>query len=396
MMGKALMAEASTTRFESVIAGIRGYLSEQLGELEHELDAARQSVAELNEQLAAKQSSIEVLVASRDLLLAKLNELDSALAESAVVTLPRQSRTETEQPAAPQAEAVAVTEAVETAAATPEADDATEQAPATKARKLNTGQRDVLAFLEATPGVHKVSEIATGVGGADAGNAAVQAVRRALAVLTEAGLATKSTQSGTAFYSTAATEVPAVATTTESTEAVEADEAPVEAPAAPVTRRARARKTAPAKAGTKQAGPKKTGPKKAAKRTPRAAAATTTVADTTDDTTSTPAAPARARKSRSAKGGAAVAKAPAAEAAVPAAAAEKSLRADRSKIVATLLAATEPQSAGEVSRTVMGDEWRTSDATNFRKVLKSMTAEGLVAEHLSDNNRTRYTATAGA
>lgn len=101
------MAETSTTRFESVIAGIRGYLSEQLGELERELDEARQSVVELNEQLAAKQSSIEVLVASRDLLATKLNELDGAMAQSAVTALPRQPHAETEQPAAPQAEAVA-------------------------------------------------------------------------------------------------------------------------------------------------------------------------------------------------------------------------------------------------------------------------------------------------
>jgi Fe2+ or Zn2+ uptake regulation protein len=77
-------------------------------------------------------------------------------------------------------------------------------------------------------------------------------------------------------------------------------------------------------------------------------------------------------------------------------AAEKSVRADRTKIVATLLSASEPQSAGEVSRTVMGAEWRSSDATNFRNVLKSMVAEGVVAEHPGENNRTRYTVAASS
>jgi Fe2+ or Zn2+ uptake regulation protein len=70
---------------------------------------------------------------------------------------------------------------------------------------------------------------------------------------------------------------------------------------------------------------------------------------------------------------------------------QKTVRADRTKIVATLLGSPEPQSAAEVSRTVMGSQWKSSDATNFRNVLKSMAAEGIVAEHLGENNRSRYT-----
>ena len=406
------MAEESTTRFESVIAGIRGYLTEQLSELERELDDARQSVTELNEQLAAKQSSIEVLVASRDLLAAKLNELDGVITESAVATLPGQLHAETEQPAAPQAEAVAAADVPdETPADAPAetATDAAEEKPATKARKLNAGQSQVLAFLEATPGVHQVSEIAAGVAGPDAGNAAAQAVRRALAVLTQAGLATKSTQSGTAFYSVAATEAPATAAatastetaaSTETTEAAEATgtaattetaEATETTTTAPATRRARTRKAAPAKADAQQAAPKKTAKRPAAK---RATAKTVAVAE--EASSEAPVSIPRARKAGTAKGRATTAKVPVAEAAPSADAAEKTLRADRTRILATLQAAGEPQSAGEVSRTVMGDDWRTSDATNFRHVLKNMTTEGLVAEHLGDNNRTRYTAASGA
>ncbi|WP_042438729.1 hypothetical protein [Streptacidiphilus albus] len=405
------MAEVSTTKFDSVIAGIRGYLGEQLGELERELDEARQSLAELREQLAAKQSSIEVLVASRDLLATKLSELDGAMTGSAVVALPRQSRAETEQPTAPQAEVVAVAESpVETSAESPAetSADAVEEKSVTTAGKPNAGQRQVLDFLEATPGVHRVSEIATGVAGPDAGNAAAQAVRRALAALVQTGLATKSSQSGTAFYSATEAESPAPAAaaaaiaetaetsaptataesadTAEIAGSVESAESVEEVPAAPAPRRARTRKAAPVKANAKQ-----TGPKKAAKRRPaRATAATTAVAEEAGD--EAPASTPRVRKTRTAKGRAA-AEAPAAEVAAPTGAAEKSLRADRAKIVATLRAAADPQSAGEVSRTVMGDDWRASDATNFRQVLKSMTAEGLVAEHHGEKNRTRYTAT---
>ena len=369
------MAEVSTSRFESVIAGIRGYLSEQLGELEGELHEARRSVAELHEQLAAKQSSIEVLVASRDLLAAKLNELDRAMTESAVAVLPDPLHNETEPSIASPAEAVAVDETPAGTLA-----DTAEEKPAATERKLNAGQRRVLDFLEATPGVHQVSEIATGVAGPDAGKAAAQAVRRALAVLTQAGLATKSTQSGTAFYSATAAEATAAAGA--STAIAETAEASEEAPAAPVTRRARAHKAAPAKA-------KKSAPKKAAKRPARATATTTAVAGEAGD--EAPMSTTRPRKARAAKDRAA-AEVLTAEAAAPADTAEKPLRADRARIVATLLAAAVPQSAGEVSRTVMGDDWRASDVTNFRQVLKSMTAEGLVAEHLGDNNRTRYSA----
>ncbi|QMU77019.1 hypothetical protein GXW83_16215 [Streptacidiphilus sp. PB12-B1b] len=404
------MAEASTTTFESVIAGIRGYLNEQLGELERELDAARQAVTQLNDQLTSKQSSIEGLIASRDLLAAKLRELDGALAESATVTLPRQSRAEADTAAAPQDETVAAVRTVEAveAVAEPAAAEAAQPeaaptAPA-KARKLNGNQRNVLGFLETTPGVHKVSEIAAAVNGPDADNAATQAVRRALATLTRTGLATKSTQSGTAFYSAAETATGTVAVTeaaavvAEAVEAVQPVEAAEEAAAESVAAAPKARtrkaatRTAPKKAAPKKAAPKKaakaTGAKKTAKRPSRAVAATPaeTIADAPSAAAETPSTPARARK-RAAKKVAA---------ASPADAGERTLRADRAKIVATLQAATEPQSAGDVSRTVMGDEWRTSDATNFRKVLKSMATEGVVAEHVGENNRARYTAASGA
>ena len=72
------------------------------------------------------------------------------------------------------------------------------------------------------------------------------------------------------------------------------------------------------------------------------------------------------------------------------------MRADRTKIVAALLAASEPQSAGDVSRTVMGSDWRASDATNFRNVLKNMVTEGVIAEHIGENNRARYTVAASS
>ena len=41
-------------------------------------------------------------------------------------------------------------------------------------------------------------------------------------------------------------------------------------------------------------------------------------------------------------------------------------------------------------------EGPSSDATNFRNVLKSMVAEGVVAEHVGENNRSRYTVAASS
>jgi hypothetical protein len=42
----------------------------------------------------------------------------------------------------------------------------------------------------------------------------------------------------------------------------------------------------------------------------------------------------------------------------------------------------------------MGSQWKSSDATNFRSVLKSMVTEGVVEEHVGENNRSRYTVAA--
>jgi Fe2+ or Zn2+ uptake regulation protein/uncharacterized coiled-coil protein SlyX len=325
MMGKALMTDVSNSKLESVLSGIRGYLNGQLAELEDELDTAQRSARELSEQLAAQQASGEALVASRDLLVAKLAELDGAVTDSTTVAGRRKAR----QKAAGTVPA-SVVAAVEGDAplGSFEAEAPGEpSAPAT----LNAHQREVLGFLETTPGVHKVTEIAAAVSGPEATPAAVQAIRRSLGVLTVAGLATKSTQSGTAFYS-----------------------APE--PTTPVAAK-------PRKAATKKAAAKKAVAEKA-------------VAEK----------PAKAARSKAAK----PAKAPAAKPADDAAA--KPVRADRAKIVATLLVAEEPQSAAELSRTLMGDDWKSSDATNFRNVLKSLTAKGFVIEHRGEDNRARYTA----
>ncbi|WP_370076719.1 hypothetical protein [Streptacidiphilus sp. MAP12-16] len=399
------MAQASITKLESVIAGIRSYLSEQLGELDNELEAARKEVAELSEQLASKQASVEVLVAGRDLLVAKLGELDGAVAETATVPKARQSREDTDETTTQETVAAAEVDAVvdELPATEPAATEA--ETPATAAKALNASQRNVLDFLEATPGVHKVAEIATGVNGPDAGNAAVQTVRRALAVLTGTGQAMKSTQSGTAFYSATS----ASATSASSTVAEELEASPQDVDAEEPVRAVRTRTSASprarsAKAGSKKATPTKAAAKKAtakktASRSARAAATATpaATAEPVAESTTTAetevaavevAAPARVRK---AAGAASRTTKKTASAPV-----EKSVRADRTKIVATLLVSPEPQSAAEVSRTVMGSEWKSSDATNFRNVLKSMVAEGVVAEHVGENNRSRYTVAASS
>ena len=444
------MAEESITKLESVIAGIRGYIGEQLGELEGELGAARGAVSDLGEQLAARKASIETLEASRELLIAKLGELEGAVAETQVLAQAQESREAAGNAVAEEIVAAAGGDAVigalpsgttgkakatpraKKAAAKPAAkatdkaaDKAAGKAADKPAEKLTPGQLGVLSFLEATPGVHKVSEIATAVHGADADNAALQAVRRALSALTEAGRAVKSTQSGTAFYSADA----------EQAAPAEAAAAPAEpAPAAekPATEQATAKKTAAKKAVTKktvakkavakqatakQAKPTKAVAKKAAtttaaakpaatrparKSAAKAPAAAETVAAPAAKGSDEPSAPARSRKAAAkSTAGSTVRKAAAKKAATASAKAaeapvEKNLRADRTKIVAVLLSASEPQSAGEVSRTVMGTEWKSSDATNFRNVLKSMVAEGVVAEHVGDNNRVRYTVAASS
>ncbi|MFC1408317.1 hypothetical protein ACEZCY_03355 [Streptacidiphilus sp. N1-12] len=366
------MTEAANSRLESVLAGIRDYLTGQLNELDDELAAARQAVAELSEELAAREAAVGILVAGRDLLVAKLDELDSATTESEVAL----EAVEAAEVAEAVAEAVEVAEAVSEAVDVAVVAEAVEivsasvsaSAPAPVSREaLNPGQVAVLGFLEATPGVHKVAEISVEVNGPEASSAAVQAIRRALAVLTRAGLAAKSEQAGTAFYSATAA-------------------APVVAPPAaePVVEAA-----APARKPRKAAAKKATA--KPAKAAPAAKAARTAKSTKA----AKPAKAAKAAKAAPAK------KAPAkAAATVPAArtapkaetvAAAKPVRADRAKIVATLEALREPQSAGEVSRAVMGDEWKSSDATNFRNVLKSMVKEGVVAEQTGEDKRARYT-----
>ena len=425
------MAEGSIVRLESVIAGIRGYIGEQLTELENELSAAQGAVSALGEQLTTRQASIEALEASRALLLVKLNELEGAEADTRAFSQARESREEAGEAVAEEIVAAVGGDAVVGALPTGSTAGTT---------KLTASQLGVLGFLEATPGVHKVSEIATAVLGSDADNAGLQAIRRALAALTGAELATKSTQSGTAFYSastdrTAVAEVAAATdaatgpaaekTTAKKTSAkkaaakksvakeavketaakeVAAKEVAAEPAVAKKTARRVVAKKAPAKsAPAKQA--KKPASRTARKATPSAAAAApavdaTTATEAAADQTS---AKAPARKSTAKSGTkspakrtvrkAAAKKATAAPAA-DASAAEKSVRADRTKIVATLLSSAEPLSAGEVSRSVMGAEWKSSDATNFRNVLKSMVAEGVVAEHVGENNRARYTVAA--
>jgi Fe2+ or Zn2+ uptake regulation protein/uncharacterized coiled-coil protein SlyX len=343
MMGKAFMTDVSISRLETVLSGIRGYLTSQLAELESELDEARRSVTQLSEQLASQQASIEVLVAGRELLVTKLAELDDAVTDSAVVGRARRSRQKASDTVPAEVVAAVTDDALvgslepttPAKAAAKGAAAAVTSAPAA----LNAVQRDVLAFLEATPGVHKVTEIAATVSGPEVAPAALQAIRRALAVLTTAELATKSSQSGTAFYSAAT---------------------PAPVPAKP-------RKAAAKKSATKKAAAEKPVAEKAAAKKAKRSTTTATKAKATAKT-ETPVAQA----------------------------AEKTVRADRARIVAALQAAPEPLSAADLSRSMMGDEWRSSDATNFRNVLKSLAKQGLVAEQLGEDKRTRYAAAANA
>lgn len=390
------MAETAINKLESVLAGIRGYLTEQLAELDGELDAARRSVAELSAELTSRQASAEALASGRDLLLAKLGELESVATDSATAAEPAEAapaETATAEPAAvaeaPAAPAV-VAETVATEAA----------APVPTPTELSESQRAVLTFLEATPGVHKVAEIAVGVLGADASTAAVQGIRRALAVLTRAGLATKSAQSGTAFYSA---EAPAPAPApAKSRKAAAKKTTAKKAPAKkPVAEKAVAKKAVAKKAAVKEAAaePAVTEPAGAEQVVAEPAVAEKAVAKKATKTAKK--APAKrasgtAKATGSAKTAKAAVPAPRSEPKTDGSPAEPAVRADRTRIVATLIASAEPQSAGELSRAMMGEEWRPSDATNFRNVLKSLTAQGLVAEHREENNRARYSAAASA
>ncbi|MHA6764003.1 hypothetical protein [Streptacidiphilus sp. PAMC 29251] len=249
-------------------------------------------------------------------------------------------------------------------------DSASTAAPQTSAptsRKRGAAQQSqVLEYLNANPGIHKVAEIAAAVSGPDASPSAVQGIRRALAALLQAGQADKSTQSGTAFYSaaTASAAAPAVkgratrkkaapqdakATATDPDTTV--DTSSGKGARIPAARKA---KTAPKASPAKKAVPTRTAPKKV-----EGGAASLPAAGEQDS------------------------------ASVPA---PKSVRADRVAIVATLRAAAQPQSAAELSRSVMGEQWKPSDATNFRNVLKSLVKEGAVAVVPGDKNRSSYTA----
>jgi len=370
------MAEGSITKLESVIAGIRGYIGEQLSELENELGSTRGAVTSLGEQLAARETAIAALEASRELLLAKLNELDGAEAETHAFAHARESREEAGNAVAETIVAAAGGDAVVGALPTGGA----KKSSATGAAKLTDSQVGVLGFLNSNSGVHKVSEIAVAVQGGESDNAGLQAIRRALAVLTEAGLALKSTQSGTAFYS-ANTDAPAAkkapgkkAATPKA--AKPAKTAPAAKPAPAAKSVAAAKPVAVAKAASDKAASDKAESSKPEKVVDKASAAT------------------KATARKAVKAVKAAKKA--APVAVETAPAEKTVRADRTKIVAALLAASEPQSAGDVSRTVMGSDWRASDATNFRNVLKNMVTEGVIAEHIGENNRARYTVAASS
>lgn len=363
------MEETANNKLESVLAGIRGYLTEQLGELDSELTATEQSITELSDAIGSRKASVAALATGRELLLAKLAELDGVTADTAPVAEPV-AAVEPAVVAAPKKSAT------KKSAAKTAAPKQAEPKPAAAPAELNESQRKVLDFLEATPGVHKVAEIAAGVLGADAGSAAVQGIRRALAVLTQAGRAAKSEQGSTAFYS-AETPVAAVV------------EAVVEAPAKP--RKAAARKAAakPVEAVVETAVEtvaETVVAKKPAAKKPAAAKQAAAKKPAAEKPVAKKAAP-----KKSAKAGV-----PAPRSEAKADGADAPVRADRNRIVATLLAAAEPQSAGDLSRAIMGEEWRPSDATNFRNVLKSLATQGLVAEHREENNRSRYTAVASA
>ena len=358
------MTDTGITKLESVLAGIRGYLTDQLGVLDLELHTAKKAVVELNQELASRQALVESLTASRDLLVSKLAELDDTASDAAPVAKPRASR-KAAGGAVPQETAVVVTEAVVT--------EAVAEAPSDSgtAKKRSNTQGEVVAYLRSTPGVHKVAEIATAVSGSGSGAAVVQGIRRALAGLVQVGHVEKSLQSGTAFYSATAdapavsTEVKAKATRKKAAPRPTKNSAPEAETAAPSVDDASASAT-PAVTGkpTRATRKAKTSAKK-------------------------PAVVKAVTKKRVAKTAQAATPAPKAAVSVPA---EKAVRADRAKIVAVLQSAAQPQSAAEVSRTVMGTEWKSSDATNFRNVLKSLAKEGAVVVVEGEKNRSHYTA----
>jgi len=365
------MAETETTRLESVLAGIRGYLTDQLGALDLELHTAKQAVLEMSQELASMQESVQSLVVSRDLLVSKLAELDGTAGDSGTVARARRSRKAAGDAVTQEITALVQGDAV--VGALPDsgtADEPPVPAPASGKKRLRT-EGEVVGYLRATPGVHKVAEIAAAVSGSGAQAAVVQGIRRALAALVQAGQVERSAQSGTAFYSAAA-------------------DAPVAAPA--VKAKATRKKAAPRAA--------KKGVSSQAKAVPVSDDASSGAVPTVAGTSIPAARNAKSSPKKSAaekavtKKAARKATAPAApslESAAPAPA-EKAVRADRAKIVAALLAAAQPQSAAEVSRIVMGSQWKTSDATNFRNVLKSLAKEGTVAVVEGENSRSHYTA----
>ncbi|MHA6761312.1 hypothetical protein [Streptacidiphilus sp. PAMC 29251] len=359
MTGTALMADTETTRLEAVLAGIRDYLTGQLEQLNLELAQAEQAVVELDRELNLKQASVNVLTDSRDLLVSTLAELDETK-DSGTVARSRRSRKAAASTVTPDLAELVQGDGV--VGALPDSAPATQgqQTEPISRSTSSTIQDQVLEYLNTTPGIHKVAEIATAVSGPDASPSAVQGIRRALAALLTAGHAEKSAQSGTAFYSATAP------------------------PAAPAQ-----------KAGTTR--------KKAA---PKAAKGDLPAAGIAEDKSSSSTAriPAARKGKPGSKAPAAKQAAPrkntrksaaAAVAGVPEAApvsAAKPVRADRPTIVATLRAASQPQSATDLSRTVMGDQWKPSDATNFRNVLKSLAKEGTVAIVTGERNRSHYTA----
>ena len=367
------MAETSTTSLETVLADLRSYLTDRLTVLDGELDTARSSVAALHRELGAQEAAVQGLEASRDLLVGKLNELDGAVSTADDVAQARRSRTAAAEELAPE-----ILTAVEADAGIGTVQDAEGTVPVAPA-KLNAGQEQVLAFLRANPGVHKVTEIAEGISGSDATSAQTQAVRRALGTLAERGLTDVSRQSGTSFY----TAAPAA-----SVAATGSDGSPDATPGGRAPKRTRSRSGSARKAAPKST----TADEKPTRRSRRNTKASQDAATTADAVT--PAAEVtptgRTKRTPSRKSPAKQASTKAAKPATPGTA----VRADRTKIVSTLQAAAEPLTAAEVSRTVMGAEWKTSDATNFRNVLKSLTAQGMVSAQLGTDRRARYAAAA--
>ena len=356
------MADTETTRLEAVLAGIRDYLTGQLAQLNLELAQAEQAVVELDRELTSKQASVNVLTDSRDLLVSKLAELDGTK-DSGTVARSRRSRKAAASTVTPELAELVQGDGV--VGALPDSAPATQgQQPEPIFRSTSsTIQDQVLEYLNTTPGIHKVAEIAAAVSGPDASPSAVQGIRRALAALLTAGHAEKSAQSGTAFYSaTASPAAPAqkAGTTRKKAAPKAAKGAKGDLPAAGIAEDKSSSSTARIPAARKgKPGSKAPAAKKAAPRKNTRKSAAPAVADVPE--------------------------------AAPVSAA-KPVRADRPTIVATLRAASQPQSATALSRTVMGDQWKPSDATNFRNVLKSLAKEGTVAVVTGERNRSHYTA----